>query len=101
MSADRHLRRWMLLAFGAAVGGGSARTSVDLARALDCFHAGRDAEARTLFSRVAAARPGDPEPGRYLQLLEARAVARPMSAGRPVRRARRTAVRRSGAGTGL
>ncbi len=91
MSGDRHVRRWALLAFGAAVGGGSARTAVEFARALDCFHAGRDAVARVLFSRVAAARPSDPEPVDYLRRIEARAVATDRSppAGRPRPRGRR------------
>ncbi len=81
MSGDRHVRRWTLLAFGAAVGGGCARTAVTLARALDCFHAGRDADARALFAAVAAARPADPEPADYLGRIEARAGA--TERGRP------------------
>jgi hypothetical protein len=75
MSGERHVRRWVLLAFGATVGGGCARTAVEFARALDCFHAGRDAEARALFASVAAARPADPEPADYLERLAARAGA--------------------------
>jgi len=75
MKEDRHLRRWVLLAFRAGVDGGCARTSVDLARALDCFHSGRDADAAALFAKVAAARPTDPEPVDYLDRLSARSMS--------------------------
>ncbi len=95
MSGERHVRRWVLLAFGASVGGGCARTAVEFARALDCFHAGRDAEARALFASVAAARPADPEPADYLERLAARGRTpeRAAPAGGTARRPQRTGAR--------
>jgi hypothetical protein len=97
MSRDRHLRRWALLAFGTSVGGRCARTVVDFARALDCFHAGRDAEARRLFAGVAAARPTDPEPADYLARIEARAAAAQRGDTGPDAAAGRNIATRTGA----
>ncbi len=98
MSGGHHARRWELLRFAVAVGGDCARSTVEFARALDCYRAGRDAEAWKLFVAVAAARPADPEPVGYLRRLIARGfpVVPTAERGRGARRSAAAVVVTSG-----
>jgi tetratricopeptide (TPR) repeat protein len=66
---DRHCRRWLLLLFSTLAAGATAQNASDLARALDCYHARRYTEARTLFVELARERPADLEIEFYLGRL--------------------------------
>ncbi len=66
---ERYRRRWLLLLFGTAVAGASAKSAGDLVRAMDCYHARRYTEARELFAGLARERPADPEIDFYLGRL--------------------------------
>ena len=59
--SERFRRRWLLLVFSTVAAGASARNSAELARALDCYHARRFADARTMFDQLAREGPIDPE----------------------------------------
>ena len=61
MTSAHGIRRWALLAFGAALAGTTARATTGLARGLDCYQAGRYAEARRLLRAAEAGRPADPD----------------------------------------
>lgn len=61
MTSAHGIRRWALLAFGAALAGTTARATTDLARGLDCYQAGRYAEARRLLRAAEISRPADPD----------------------------------------
>jgi tetratricopeptide (TPR) repeat protein len=67
--SDRHQRRWLLLLFSSLAAGASAQNASDLSRALDCYHARRYTEARTLFTDLARERPVDVEIDFYLGRL--------------------------------
>lgn len=61
MTYAHGIRRWALLAFGAALAGSTARASTDFVRGLDCYQAGRYAEARRLLRAAESLRPADVE----------------------------------------
>lgn len=67
--ASRHRRRWHLLLLASLVASSPGRALADFARALDCYHSRRFAEARELFRGVEATRPADPELDFYLGRL--------------------------------
>lgn len=66
---ERFRRRWVLLLFGVTVAGSSGRAATDFARAVDCYHARRYAEARERFVDLSRDRAADPELDFYLGRL--------------------------------
>jgi tetratricopeptide (TPR) repeat protein len=59
MTSAHGIRRWALLAFGAALAGSTARATTEIARGLDCYQSGRYAEARRLLRAAETGRPAD------------------------------------------
>jgi tetratricopeptide (TPR) repeat protein len=66
---ERFRRRWLLLVFSTVAVGSSARASAELVRALDCYHARRYSEARSLFHQISLEKAPDAEIEFYLGRL--------------------------------